>query len=93
MTDREKARQNLSRKTVIKQLERLSDGFKRVGDELNSDVLLAAAEWLKEFDDLMEIWYEKQIATAEKSGFCCDNHMPLPEMPKEEKEADNENHA
>lgn len=87
MTDREKARHNLSRKTVIKQLERLSDGFKRVGDELNCDVLLAAAEWLKEFDDLMEIWYENQIATAEKGGYCCENRMPLSEPPKEENNA------
>lgn len=90
MTNREKARQNLSRKTVIKQLERLSDGFKHVGDELNCDVLLAAAEWLKEFDDFMEIWYKNQIATAEKNGFCCENRIPLPELPKGEDD-DNKN--
>ena len=84
MTNREKARQNLSRKTVIKQLKRLSIGFKNVGDELNCDVLLAAADWLKEFDDLMERWYEENIARVNENGCCCENQHFLGESPKED---------
>lgn len=79
MTNREKARQNLSRKTVIKELKRLSIGFKNVGDELNCDVLLAAADWLKEFDDLMEKWYEENVARVKETGCCCESQRFLKE--------------
>ena len=91
MTNREKARQNLSRKAVIKQLKRLSNGFKHVGDELNCDVLLAAADWLKEFDDLMERWCAEQIERVKASGCCCENRINGAELRgKEETDEDDE---
>lgn len=53
MTNREKAKQNLSREQVIAQVQRLSDGFKHQGDEFIHDILECAIAMLKDYDAIM----------------------------------------
>lgn len=53
MTSRERARKNLSRETIIAQVQKLSDGFKHQGDEFIHDILECAIVMLKDYDVIM----------------------------------------
>lgn len=83
MTNREKARQNLSRETIIAQMQRLSDGFKHQGDEFIHDILECAIVMLKDYDVIMNYQdkrYEEMEKFMEETGCCCKTTYEIGEI-------------
>ena len=83
MTNREKARQNLSRETIIAQVQRLSDGFKYQGDEFIHDILECAIVMLKDYDVIMNYQdkrYEEMKKFMEETGCCCKTTYEIGEI-------------